>query len=243
MRAKSSLTIHSITVLGTLTVFATLAGCENTSPEAPKPVSPAVPAQTKAPPVAFPPTTTASAPSQPGAATLPAGHPDAEIVEGRTPEGKLFRKGVIKDAEGKPVEHGLYTSWWDNGNKMAEGQNVNGKAEGLWTYWHENGRKKGEGHWIKGKVNGLWTYWYEDGQKKKEQFWVDDGAHGSYATWHPNGKQAEIGSFVDRRQDGKFISWDPEGNVIREALYVAGEMISETVVTPTTPDSTTSQPG
>ena len=44
----------------------------------------------------------------------------------------------------------------------------NGWEDGLWTKWYENGQKKEEGIPRKGKRNGLWTEWYENGLKKSE---------------------------------------------------------------------------
>jgi len=41
-----------------------------------------------------------------------------------------------------------------------------GKKDGLWTYWYENGEKIFEGTYINGKENGLWHWWYNNGKKR-----------------------------------------------------------------------------
>jgi sulfatase modifying factor 1 len=40
-----------------------------------------------------------------------------------------------------------------------------GKRDGLWTTWYDNGQKKDEGTYKDGKSIGKWTYWYEDGRE------------------------------------------------------------------------------
>ena len=49
---------------------------------------------------------------------------------------KLF-VGEIKNG----IKHGLWTRYWDNGNKKAEGLYKNSFKEGLWIEWFKNGDK------------------------------------------------------------------------------------------------------
>ena len=48
------------------------------------------------------------------------------------------------------------------------GHYKNGKLDGLWTVWYENGQKQSEKHYKNGLEDGLVTEWSEDGKKT---FW------------------------------------------------------------------------
>ncbi len=51
-------------------------------------------------------------------------------------------------------KEGLWTDWWDNGNKWSEGEFRNGKKEGHWKSWWDNGNKDYEGSYRNGKAEG-----------------------------------------------------------------------------------------
>ena len=78
-------------------------------------------------------------------------------------------KGHFKDGK----EDGLWTHWWENGQKQGETTFKDGTPDGLDTYWHENGQKSFEGTYKDGKQDGLWTHWWENGQKKEEGTYKD----------------------------------------------------------------------
>ena len=62
-------------------------------------------------------------------------------------------------------QHGLFISWYKNGQKEKEGKFEDGSKEGLWTYWYENGQKEKEGKHKGDEIEGLWAFWLETGQK------------------------------------------------------------------------------
>ncbi len=45
--------------------------------------------------------------------------------------------------------------------------------DGLWTWWYEDGQKRSEVNWKDDKKDGLWTEWYVSGQKKTEHTYKD----------------------------------------------------------------------
>jgi len=45
--------------------------------------------------------------------------------------------------------------------------------DGLWTEWYENGQKSEEKTYKDGKLDGLFTGWFEDGQKMWEHTYKD----------------------------------------------------------------------
>ena len=60
-------------------------------------------------------------------------------------------------------------SFYKNGQlKSVENKNEDGEFDGLYTHWYENGQKWYELTNKDGEWNGLNTNWYEKGQKKAE---------------------------------------------------------------------------
>ena len=45
---------------------------------------------------------------------------------------------------------------------------VGGELDGLWTVWYEHGQKKRERSFVDGELEGRYTEWYENGQKKDD---------------------------------------------------------------------------
>jgi formylglycine-generating enzyme required for sulfatase activity len=70
-----------------------------------------------------------------------------------------------------------------------EGTYKDGKEDGLWTYWYENGEKKSEGTYKDGELNGLWTDWYENGQKSSEATYKDGEVDGIVIIWYEDGRE------------------------------------------------------
>lgn len=76
----------------------------------------------------------------------------------------FFVGGVLVQLQrGKP--HGLYISWYPNGQIAEKGTARNGKRNGLWTRWHENGQKYEKGTYKNDEKYGLWIRWDEDGEE------------------------------------------------------------------------------
>jgi Uncharacterized protein conserved in bacteria len=64
-------------------------------------------------------------------------------------------------------ESRLWTDYYDNGQRKAEGHFVGGKESGFWVFWFRNGQKSGQGCFVNGQYDGAWFFWYSGGQKKK----------------------------------------------------------------------------
>jgi antitoxin component YwqK of YwqJK toxin-antitoxin module len=78
----------------------------------------------------------------------------------RYDHGQKKSEGYLLD-DGTKV--GLWTFWYENGQKESEGSYKNWEKEGIWTFWYENGQKRSEGSAKNRKKEGLWTYWHEKG--------------------------------------------------------------------------------
>ena len=64
---------------------------------------------------------------------------------------------------------GLYTEWYENGNKKLEYTYNDGKMDGLWTWWWEwtGDEKKFEKTYKDGNEIGKSTYYNEDGSVRE----------------------------------------------------------------------------
>ena len=60
----------------------------------------------------------------------------------------------------------------------------NGFREGVWTYWYEDGQKRLEGAYRTGQKDSLWTYWYDNGAKATEYFYDNKTIDGKIMEWH-----------------------------------------------------------
>ena len=71
-------------------------------------------------------------------------------------------KGDINQVDHSGKKHGPWMIYADT-ILVEKGSYVDGKPDGLWTYWYENGQKKEEGNYQHGVKNGMWVEWYPDG--------------------------------------------------------------------------------
>ena len=70
----------------------------------------------------------------------------------------------------------------------------------MYSLWYENGLKKAEGP-NKGKCRvGLWTWYYQSGQKWKEGNYSENGCStrdGSWVVWKKNGEKSEESVYIE----------------------------------------------
>jgi hypothetical protein len=111
-----------------------------------------------------------------------------EVVEQHWPNGQLrLRKHVLRLEGGRPVDHGTFERWHDNGRKEYEAVFSYGRKEGTTIRYHRNGRKAAQQEYRDGKRNGPSVSWDESGAKVKEENWADGRPHGTWTIWR-NGK-------------------------------------------------------
>ena len=104
---------------------------------------------------------------------------------------------------GQPTEvlfhhKGLVTmlSFWDNMEKQAEGDLVNGLRHGLWTGYERNtGKKQSEADYTNGVENG------------------------SYAVYNYNGTPRIIGQYSNGQPTGEWSFYDQDGNLAGTKNY------------------------
>jgi len=91
------------------------------------------------------------------------------------------------------------------------GTSKDGGLDGLWTWWYENGQKEEEGTFKDGKEDGLLTEWYENGQKSFEGTWKDGEYDGKSTTWYEKGQKMAEGTYKDKELI-EATYWDEDGN-------------------------------
>ncbi len=115
--------------------------------------------------------------------------PKPEVIREFWPDGKpKLQKEVVRLHDDSVVNHGLYTRWFDNGNKEYESTYKDGRLNGIETAWHRNGVKWTEGHYEKGLRHGPHIAWDEEGRKRKEENYWEDKPHGTWIIWDKDGK-------------------------------------------------------
>jgi antitoxin component YwqK of YwqJK toxin-antitoxin module len=97
---------------------------------------------------------------------------------------------------------GTFIDFSENGQKVGEGNYLNGKRNGKWTYWwyhtkavvneyyHFNDQcqqKDFEGEFFNGNKCGHWIYWYHNGKKWKEGNYYEDKQIGTWTYWNIEG--------------------------------------------------------
>ncbi|MBX3432329.1 MAG: toxin-antitoxin system YwqK family antitoxin [Pirellulales bacterium] len=164
-------------------------------------------------------------------------------------DGKVrVEREVIRMSDDTVVNDGLFTEYYHDGQKFAEGTFKQGIHNGTWTFWHPNGQickvvtfvdGLPDGEWdvfdekgnlaarkgyAKGLRAGTWTTYYDDGKTPKiVQSWKDNKLTGERRTFHPNGKVNQESHFVDGLLDGMVVEHDPSGRKTAEANFKAGK--------------------
>jgi len=87
-----------------------------------------------------------------------------EPYSGKVTSIRPFIGSTIEERYENGIKHGLYRSWYQNGQLEAEGNYVNGEIDGAVRAWHENGQLKLEATYLSGLENGLYREWSKDGQ-------------------------------------------------------------------------------
>ena len=114
---------------------------------------------------------------------------------------------------------GVYQSWWNNGQKLIEITYRDGKEEGLYQRWWKNGQKSAEFHYRDGKYEGLCQEWYDNGQKSIECHYRDGKREGLYHYWGENGQKIVESNYLDGKRNGLCKVWNFDGELIKERTY------------------------
>lgn len=130
----------------------------------------------------------------------------AYIIRTFYPEKEQVTVLVTYKSKNCEIKHGSYQTWFDNGNKKAQGFYENNKETGYWKYYHHDGTLSSEGECKEGKYHGKWKNYDHDEHLKKELIWI-------------NGLK-----------EGTFTEYDTLGIVINSGVYKADTIFQQTKV-------------
>ena len=110
--------------------------------------------------------------------------------------------------------------FYKSGKKFYTGQLANGTKEGIWTWWYENGNKKDECKYADGFYVDTVHHWYENGQLKQIEIVEGrtvrtDGCcncNGTIVRYFENGKIKEKFTSLGDKFQGSYTTYDENGS-------------------------------
>ena len=126
---------------------------------------------------------------------VPTCPPGDSLIGAPPPRGsELYCQKMVG---GKPVKDGPFVVYADGGGKLIEGAYRGGVQEGLWTTWYENGQRSAIDHFHNGLQDGLHTSWYANGQKAIEGDYHAGKREGVWTRWDPSGLTSRRQTYRD----------------------------------------------
>ncbi len=100
-------------------------------------------------------------------------------------------------AEGEipKARHGLWTSYYPNGQKQTQGEFRNDVPVGKFIWWHENGQRQAQGEYVNGTQQGTWITWYSNGQRESKTEYQQGDRVGQTLRWKADGTLVDIQDF------------------------------------------------
>ena len=163
------------------------------------------------------------------------------------------------DADGTRVRHGAYESFFENGEKEAKGNYVDGRRDGKWTFRWENGERRASGRFTEGQRSGKWVFFKEDGSDDilRSGKWdyvserdedgrgfqgalLDKAKHGTWTYFRAGGQVLCEGEYIRGSVMGPWILWHADGSPEPD-LWLTGSYFTIDEVVPLTPDELTSR--
>jgi antitoxin component YwqK of YwqJK toxin-antitoxin module len=143
----------------------------------------------------------------------------ANFVDGRVlmhkveryASGQKYYEGwvLLQRTEGEPT-----FDWWNGTVETSAGTDNSGEQKhGLWTAWYPNGQKEAEGEYKEDVPVGKFAWWYENGQKQAEGIYNDGQENGTWITWHPNGLKESQVVYAGGQITGKWLTWKDDGQL------------------------------
>ncbi len=127
--------------------------------------------------------------------------------EGSIAQSYIFKKGVI-------IGKGIVDE--------------NGLKQGVWSEFYDNGAKKADGKYKDNKKIGYWKYYYVNGNIEQEGLYNNKGnTEGEWKWYFNNGNVLLVQNFMDGIEEGLLIEYDDTGKVITRGEYIEGQETGE----------------
>ncbi len=100
----------------------------------------------------------------------------------------------------------------------------NGLKQGLWTEFYDNGAKKAEGKYKDNKKIAYWKFYYKNGNIEQQGMYNNNGnAEGEWKWYFSNGNELLVQNFQDGLEEGFLIEYDDTGKVITKGEFIEGQ--------------------
>lgn len=136
----------------------------------------------------------------------------------------LWSGGTLKEERFYKRGHlnGVYTWYYENGEKSRQLNYLNGVKSGKETTWFQGGVLAGETPWKDDKENGRAVKYYENGQKKWEIIYQNGAEQQTARYWYDDGRKRMEVDYKDGKENGLRREWDPTGKLIKEEKWING---------------------
>lgn len=125
------------------------------------------------------------------------------------------------------------TFFYESGEKMSEGEMLDGQEAGQWTSWHENGNMMSTGYYQEGLKDSLWMWYDESGVLAASGSYDKGMEQGTWMHYYADGVLADSGSYQRGLQDGLWEYFHENGKLKSQVNYHAGKMHGEkTLISP-----------
>jgi antitoxin component YwqK of YwqJK toxin-antitoxin module len=127
---------------------------------------------------------------------------------------------VLKLSDDQLVNHGVFTEYYPNGQKFAEGSYKNGVHDGSWTFWHDNGQVCKTVTFRDGRADGTWEVFRADGTLQAKRTYKGNLRDGEWVMYHPDGKTVRlVDTYASGVREGPSRLYYPNGQMQREMIF------------------------
>ena len=127
---------------------------------------------------------------------------------------------------GSLVNHGDYSSFYENGQVEMTGRYENGERVGKWRWFYENGQRKAECDYDDGE--GVYRSWYPSGARLHEGWLSNEKRVRDWVEFFESGAKAMEGGYVDDLQHGTWTYWEEgRSNPAFRIEWKYGERVSD----------------
>jgi antitoxin component YwqK of YwqJK toxin-antitoxin module len=167
--------------------------------------------------------------------------------------GKIKTIENFKVIENTQVKEGLFTYFYENGNKNEVSAFKDNKREGTYTFYYENGNLKQKGNCVndlftgltenyeekkgmleskgnldlKGLRTGEWTFYYDDGKTifQSGNYTAGD-FNGKWTAFYANGNKQAESTYVNGKREGKRNLYNEKGELTKTEVYAGGALVN-----------------
>lgn len=115
---------------------------------------------------------------------------------------------------------GVKTYFYESGEKMSEGELVDGKENGAWTLWYPSGQIQLTSNYKNGIEEGEWQWLGENGNLLRKASYKSGLLEGVNINFHQNGIASDSGNYVQGRKEGMWVYRNEEGNLTERGTHL-----------------------